>query len=325
MNDAKVALSRLNIRSGYADEALRLSTSALAANPNSVGASLVSAQALLAKGDIERASAQVEEALKREPESLAGLAMFVSVSARRNRPGEAVQRISALARKDPRNAGVQMLLGMAYFNAGDLAQSEASVRQAITLDARTPNGYTMLANIASVRGDTEKTKMYFRKAIEVNPRFVLNYMALENLYEKEGNLEEARKLCERAREVAPDDPLVANQLAYLYLEHGGDANVALSLAQQAKQRLPDSPDVADTLGWANYKVGSPQSAVAQLKESTRKAPGNALFQYHLGMAYLALKEYDLAERSLKLALNADPKFPQAADVRAALERLPKAR
>jgi len=150
-------------------------------------------------------------------------------------------------------------------------------------------------------------------------------MALESLYEKEGNWEEAKKLCERAREVAPDDPLVANQLAYLYLEHGGDANVALSLAQEAKQRLPESPDVADTLGWANYKVGSPQSAVAQLKESTRRTPKNALFQYHLGMAYLALKEYDLAGQSLRLALNVDPKFAQAADARAVLEKLSRAR
>jgi cellulose synthase operon protein C len=51
--------------------------------------------------------------------------------------------------------------------------------------------------------------------------------------------------------------VVANQLAYIYLEHGGDVNVALGLAQQAKQKMPDSPNVADTLGWAYYKSGLP--------------------------------------------------------------------
>ena len=53
----------------------------------------------------------------------------------------------------------------------------------------------------------------------------------------------------------PLSPLVAAELAFLYLEHGGDINTAVSLAQVAKQKLPDSPVTAHALGWAYYKVG----------------------------------------------------------------------
>jgi len=179
----------------------------------------------------------------------------------------------------------------------------------------------MLANIDLARGSAEKAKADLGAAIASNPRNVANYLALEIQYEKEGNWEEAKKLCEKAHQVDPTSPLVADHLAYLYLEHGGDANIALSLAQMAKQKIPDSPLAADILGWAYYKLGSPASAITQLKESVLKAPSNAPFQYHLGMAYMAAGQSDLAKQALEKALNDNPKFPQAADAVAALHRI----
>jgi len=58
---------------------------------------------------------------------------------------------------------------------------------------------------------------------------------------------------------------VADELAFLYLEHGGDVNVALGLTPQAKQRLPNSPVTADALVWVYYKLESTESAVAHFK------------------------------------------------------------
>jgi len=116
--------------------------------------------------------------------------------------------------------------------------------------------------------------------------------------------------------------MVADELAFLYLEHGGNVNAAVSLAQVAKQKMPDSAITADALGWAYYKVGSVSSALVQLKESSEKVPGNPIYHYHLGMAYIAAHQFDLARQSLRAALRTDPKFPYAANARAALEQIP---
>jgi predicted Zn-dependent protease len=59
-------------------------------------------------------------------------------------------------------------------------------------------------------------------------------------------------------------------------------------------------------------------AIAQLKESTSKTPGNPVYQYHLGMAYLSARRMDMAARSLRLALKQDPNFPNAASAQTAL-------
>ncbi len=112
----------------------------------------------------------------------------------------------------------------------------------------------------------------------------------------------------RPRTIDSASPFIADELAFIYLEHGGDVNVALSLAQMAKQRMPGSPVTADALGWAYYKLGAYGSAVAQLRECVQKVPNNPVYQYHLGMAYIAAGNRDSAQRALQKALKDNSNF-----------------
>jgi tetratricopeptide (TPR) repeat protein len=176
----------------------------------------------------------------------------------------------------------------------------------------------LLANIDFARGATEKAESDLRNAIATHPRAVSNYVTLGTQFEKEKKWEEARKLFEKAHEIDPGSPYVSAELAFLYLEHGGDVNVAVSLAQMAKQKMPESPMTADALGWAYYKLGSADLAIAQLKEAVTKTPENPVYQYHLGMAYLSGRRTDMAARSLRMALKQAPNFPYAENARTAL-------
>ena len=168
-----------------------------------------------------------------------------------------------------------------------------------------------------------KPKRTFAPRIEIYPRNVNNYVSLGTQYEKEGNWEEAKKLYEKAHDIDSGAPFVSDELAFLYLEHSGDVNVALSLAQMARQRLPNSPVTADALGWAYYKMGAYESAVSQLRECVQKVPDNPVYQYHLGMAYIVAGHRDSAAQSLQKALQNDPDFPFAARARATLGKISK--
>ena len=236
---------------------------------------------------------------------------------------EITQRLSALVQQYPRNSGLHLLFAVACFENKALDQAEANVRQALAIDPKTPDAYSMLANIEFARGATENAKAHLRSAIAASPQKLSNYMALVKQYEKEGNWGEAKALCEKAHQVDPEAPYVSAELAFLYLEHGGDVNLAVSLAQTVRQKMPDSPIAADLLGWSYYKLGSIDSAIAQLKESARKEPDNPMYQYHLGMAYMAARQYDLASGTLRRALRTDPNFLDAANTRAALNTLTK--
>jgi len=321
MAPASAALASLTAQKGNHIEASRLAENARRADPSLSSAYLAGAQALSATGDGRQTEAALKETLQRDPVSLPALAMLLKLYSLQGRMKEGLERMTGLVQQYPQNAGLDLLQGLAYFDLKELDKSEASVRRALVLDPNTPDAHTLLANIDFARGSVEGAKTHLRAAIADHPRSILNYMMLVTQYEKEGNWEEAKRLCEKANEIDSTSPLVAAELAFLYLEHGGNVNTAVSLAQAAKQKLPDSPITADALGWAYYKLGSFGPAVAQLKESSEKAPDNPIYRYHLGMAYIATRRFDLAGQSLRAALRTDPHFPYAANAQGALEQI----
>jgi Tfp pilus assembly protein PilF len=212
------------------------------------------------------------------------------------------------------------LLGLAQFSLKDYAQAETSAMRAIQLDPKTPGAYTLLARIELAKGSAENAKANLRKGIATFPGSTLNYMELAILFEHEGNWAEAKKLVEEAHRIDPAAPVVAAELAFLYLEHGGDVNTAVSLAQIAKRQMPNSSKTADLLGWAYCKLGSHATAITHLKEAVQKEPTNPIFQYHLATAYLGIGDHATARRIFQKVLKSDPEFRYAAEARTALQK-----
>jgi tetratricopeptide (TPR) repeat protein len=114
---------------------------------------------------------------------------------------------------------------------------------------------------------------------------------------------------------------VANNLAWLYVNDGGNLDVALSLAQKAKQQLPDSPATSDTLAWVLYKKGLYAPAIPILQECIAKVPTSATYSYHLGMALLASGRKQEAKTQLEAALRLKLAGEDDQAARAALARI----
>jgi tetratricopeptide (TPR) repeat protein len=322
--EASLALADTDLRSGDYDAALRFARDAQTANPNSTSSYVIGANAAMGKGDLLLAEDQIRAALARDPVLLQALQAELELRSRQGRIPEVAQHFSMLALEHPQNASLDFLLGLAYFKEREFAKAEENVGKAVAIDPMTPDAYALLAEIAAARGTPEKAVAWYRMAIAHNPAKAENYMALAGLYGKQGKWEETKQAAERAHTLDPESPFIANNLADLYLDHGGDLNTAFSLAQQAWKKLPDSPVVSDTLGWAYYKIGSAEAAVALLASSVRRDPHNPMYNYHLGVAYAASGRFSDSRRSLERALSGDPNFPYAAEARKALSALLKA-
>jgi tetratricopeptide (TPR) repeat protein len=323
MLDATAALADLDVRSADYDNALRLANQVLQKNPDSTLAYVVAAKVSLAKGNVPQAETELRFALDRDPAFLPALDVLLDVQAGQGRTQEAIRRISGLVLQRPLDAKLHFLLAVGYFRQNDLDRSEASVKAAISIDRKTADAYGLLGEISRARGARKPAITWYKLAVEENPKKAEYHMTLAALYQEQGDWEEAKREAEHAHSLDPGSPFIANNLAYLYLEHGGDINVALSLAQQAKQKLADSPIVADTMGWVYYKLGLPDAAVTQLSESVRRVPGNPTYQYHMGMACIAAGRLSDAASSLRLALSVNPDFPFAASAKAALHQIAK--
>jgi Flp pilus assembly protein TadD len=146
-------------------------------------------------------------------------------------------------------------------------------------------------------------------------------MLAATIYDRKGDVPKAREAYEKVLAFNPRFALAANNLAYLYSEHGGDAEKALQLAQTAREAAPEDPYVADTLGWILYKRGVHQRALTLFQESAGKLPDNAAVQYHLGMAAHKLGDRQMARDALTRAVGSPTDSPWKAEARKVLAEL----
>ena len=133
--------------------------------------------------------------------------------------------------------------------------------------------------------------------------------------------EEAEKAYRRALEGDPAAPVAANNLAFMYAERNHNLEEALALAKGAAERLKDNAAAVDTLGWVYYKKDQAELAVPQFQASIQKEPGNPMYHYHLGLAYVKAGDLAKARRALEEALRLNPKFDGADNARRTLGTL----
>jgi Tfp pilus assembly protein PilF len=166
-----------------------------------------------------------------------------------------------------------------------------------------------------------EARQEFERMAERQTRPVGAQTAIGMIYSLQNNQDEAIKAYQRALAIDPSAPVAANNVAYIYAERGENLEQALQLAKAAADRLPNEPTVTDTLGWVYYKKKVPSLAVSAFEKNVSLQPKNALFQYHLGLAYVAAGNTAKGRQALEEALRLSPSFDGAADARKVLSSL----
>jgi Tfp pilus assembly protein PilF len=70
-----------------------------------------------------------------------------------------------------------------------------------------------------------------------------------------------------------------------------------------------------------YKKGLAALAIPPLRESVDKDPKNAMYQFHLGLAYVKSGDAAAGRKALEAALALDPKFAGADEAQRTLASL----
>jgi Flp pilus assembly protein TadD len=260
-----------------------------------------------------------DKALQLNPGYLEALEGLVAVDVRQNRLQAAIDRVREQIARVPDNSQYYQLLSGLFAMDKDMVNAEAAMQKAA--DIGNPEALLQLGVLQATRGDSDRALANYRRLVQEKPHDIRGYVMLASLLEARGDYPQAQELYEKALQVSPDNPVVANNLAYLMLQHGGNLAVATSLAQVARRGMPNSVYSADTLAWAYYHTGDYFLAVDLLRQATTDAPENATYQYHLGLAYEKINDKRHAREHLERALQIDPKNARNQEIRTALEEL----
>ncbi|HTA42746.1 MAG TPA: tetratricopeptide repeat protein [Bryobacteraceae bacterium] len=213
-------------------------------------------------------------------------AMLADTALRGNKLDLAVQEYTQLSNANPKSSFEHLRLGDAYFRKGDLQQAITEFQTAKGLAPKDALASAMLA------------------------------LALHNA----GKSEDALKAYRETLALQSGNPLVSNNLAYLMAENGGNLDDALRLAQEALRQQPSNVAIADTVGVIYLKKNLPDSAIQVLSNATQKAPGQAIYRYHLAMALLQKGDKAGARRECESALANRPNKDDETKIRDLLAR-----
>ena len=270
---------------------------------------------------VPEARTYLEQSLASSPNSTRALTLLNALDVSDKHPESAIARVQALIVNFPKRSDLYDQLAELQRVTKDLAGAQASAETAMKLNPSDSDAIVIYSRALIENGNAAKAVATWQQWTTDHPKDAQANIILGSLLESQGDRDKAIASYKKALEIQPDQPVAANNLAYLMVESGQNIDVALSLAQTARRSLPNSPSTADTLAWAYYHKESYLSARDLLEEAIKTAPDNASLQYHLGMTYSKLSDKSNAMLHLKKAVTLEPNTQIGKEAQTALTSL----
>jgi tetratricopeptide (TPR) repeat protein len=272
-----------------------------------------------AQNQLPDAQKAYQQALEQDPNSADALGGVLNVYLKQQQPDKAFATLKAQVAKYPNNSAFHSMLGsLQQGQYKDLAAAESEYKRAVELDKNNTTALASLGMVQNERGNIDAALQTYLDAAKSNPNDIRFPVLAGGLYEKKKDWDSAKQMYQKALAVRPDDPLASNNLAYVMLQQGGNVEVAFQMAQTARRLLPNNPNTADTLGWAFYQRHVYTSAINLLKEAVKQEPDNALFNYHLGLAYAKGGQAAPARQQLERVKRLKPNSPEVDELQRTL-------
>lgn len=269
-------------------------------------------------GEAEVLFRRLDEASPPDPRGLFGLAEVYMLQ---HHPQQAAKLVRARIKKEPDNLSYHLALANILTRTKHYDGAIAEIQKVL---AKRPDDGKLQRRLGGVyyrAGRMNEAEQHFKKAAELLPKDPICPLYLGMLSELRGAPQQAAGYYERTLELKPDNPIALNNLAYILAETTADLDRALTLVQRARSLVPENPDIADTLAWVYIKKNLPDSALPILKQILTKRPADANWRYHLGMALYQKGEKAQAKKELETALRNSPTKKEAGKIHDLLSRI----
>ncbi|NNC87274.1 MAG: tetratricopeptide repeat protein [Akkermansiaceae bacterium] len=264
-------------------------------------------------------------ALLRAEELAPGLplvaAQLIGLDLEAEKPDAARARSERLLEAHPDSAAAHFLKASIEAHVRNWDVAEDTLKKCLQLDPDYGRAYAMLISIYLETERLEEARRELGDFLAKDPDNPAALQRLASIEQQLGDIPAATKNYEAVLAVAPDSSVAQNNLAVLYLAHGGRTEEAYQLAMKARVANPDDAAIADTLGWIVFHRGEYRRALALLEESSSRLGDNPEVLYHLGRARQAMGDVDGARSAYTAALAAAPQFGGRTEAALQLELL----
>lgn len=227
----------------------------------------------------------------------------------------------------PRQPEVLSHLGLCQAWLGQEEEARATLAKALEIDkdfAGAGEATEMLAVLSA--GEDLRELATVAQVEEFLGRHPHNPAALTRggaYFERSGSRERAQTLYEKALGLDGRYVPAMVRLAKLCAGPGGDSGRAVALAKKAREEAPDDPEVADALAFVAFRTGDYKWALSLLEGSGGKGPASPDRQYRLGLIYYVSGKTEAGAALVAKAVADPTPFPASAEARRFLEAATK--
>jgi predicted Zn-dependent protease len=234
--------------------------------------------------------------LQKDPGNERALSGVVQTEAAQNQLDKAQQLLRQELDKSPGSEAVRLLLAQVEVSRSQLDPAIEQYQRLLVMQPGSARYHLSLGRVYQQKGDLSHAIPEIREAGLLAPKDPLPPAILAHAMIAAGQKREALSSLRHALELKPDSAALMNDLAYLIVDSAGNLDEALALAQKAVQAAPQDPEMADTLAWIYVKRNQNDSALQILRGLVGKYPEKTSFRYHLGMALLHSGDQASAKR-----------------------------
>ncbi len=210
----------------------------------------------------------------------------------------------------PNDAGVQMNLGNALQDAGQLDEAVQSYQRALAIKPTFAEAHNNLGATFATLGQLEESVASYRRAVQIKPDFAAAHNGLGGVLRDLGQLDEAVASYRRAIKVQPNYAEAHNNLG-VTLRDLGQFDQAMMSYRQVLKIQPDYAAVHSNLGVVLRDLGRLEDAISSFHQALAIQPDDAQTLNNLGLALYDLDKFGEATASYKRALSINPDYTEA--------------
>jgi tetratricopeptide (TPR) repeat protein len=281
----------------------------------------INGAAFSGEGKLNDSLESLQNAYNANPGAVQPMAALVRVYLQSKQTDKAISFLQDALKANPANAEALVLMGRVQLAKNDAGKAVENFSAAIKQQPKDVNGYRALADLYAFQRKYDDALSVIRSGIEQQPKNFDLHLTLAGLLEAKGEFEPAIAEYESLLKDQSGSMIVANNLASLLADHRTD-KTSLDRANSLAAVLAksDIPQFKDTIGWIAYQRADYTAAVSSLEDAVTKLPNNPLVHYHLGMAYLAVRQNAKATEQFKIARD---QAPNDADLKAKIDAAAK--
>lgn len=339
---ARAAMGRLYLYGGLADRALQLVEPSLKTDPNNAQLLTVRGAARAQLGDASGATEDARMAVQLAPDDPYAVALLALMYKQRSEFGEATAAVQAGLTRAPASADLHAILAELELAQQRPAQAEVQLRRIVELEPGDLTHRYRLARFYLMQKNVDAAEQTLREAVSSQPQSVDAKLQLVELLAAQRGADQAATVVDRFFAAEPKndelklllgeflaqddhgddaerafraviehagngaDGLAArDRLAALLIARHNTAAASALIAEVLKQNVRDN-DALILRAEISLAQGQTQLAISDLRAVLRDQPNSVQLMRTLARAYRQNDEGDLAEQTLRAAVQLSP-------------------